>query len=54
MMPFLGMTNFCTSWISNYAQVTASLKHSIYDKRLAVSDPLTWTAEADKLFVDIK
>ncbi len=54
MMSFLGMTNFCRSWIPNYAEHTASLSKLIYDKPMAAHEALTWTQEAEEAFVNIK
>ena len=53
-MLFLGMTNFCRCWISNYAAITAPLTALINDSPMAASNPLTWTPTADNAFVEIK
>ena len=54
MMSFLGIINFCRSWISNYAFVTAPLSALIYNTPLAATDSLVWTPEADEEFLKIK
>lgn len=54
ILSFLGMINFCRSWISNYALLTAPLAALLYDTPLAASDPIVRTAEAGKAFVKIK
>lgn len=50
MMSFLGMTNFCRAWITNYAEVTHPLQMLIYDKPMAANDTITWTAEGEHVF----
>lgn len=50
----LGMTNFCISWMSSYAAVTATLTALIYDTPMAASHPLSWNPAAEEAFVKIK
>lgn len=54
MMSFLGLTNYCRSWIPNYAEMTAPLQKLMYEKEIKMSDPLQWTAEAEKALCDLK
>lgn len=53
-MSFLGMINFCRSWISNYATITAPLLDLMYGTPLSAADVLKWTPEAEGAFVKIK
>lgn len=54
MMSFLGLCNFCRSWIPEYALRVQPLQDLIYGKNLALRDKLTWTPDAEKSFHDLK
>ena len=54
MMSFLGLCNYCRAWIPNYAELVAPLQQLIYDEPKAMSDPITWTEETEKVFCNLK
>lgn len=54
MMSFLGLCNFCRSWIPEYALRVQPLQDLIYGKNLALRDKLTWTPEAEQSFQNLK
>lgn len=54
MMSFLGLCNFCRSWIPEYALRVQPLQDLIYGKDLALRDKLTWTPEAEQSFQNLK
>lgn len=54
MMSFLGLVNFCRSWVLDYAVLTAPLQELIYDVPKAMKDELQWTPEAESSFEQIK
>lgn len=54
MMSFLGLTNYCRNWVPNYAEITAPLHKLMYTESMKMSDPLSWTEEAEKAFCEIK
>ncbi|KAL2104394.1 hypothetical protein ACEWY4_001262 [Coilia grayii] len=53
-MSFLGLTNYCRSWIPNYAELTAPLQSLMYKEDLKMSDKLKWTPVEEKALCDIK
>lgn len=54
MMSFLGMINFCRSWICDYAEKVAPLQALIYTEQMSMQDRVKWTSEAEAAFTDIK
>lgn len=54
MMSFLGMINFCKSWICDYAKKVAPLQALIYTEQMSMQDRVKWTSEAEAAFTDIK
>ena len=54
LMQFLGMTNYCRSWVSDYAERTQPLLDIMYTESINMSQTLQWTEAADKAFIDIK
>lgn len=54
MMAFLGLCNYCRSWIPHYAQTTQPLLDMMYQLNLALKDDLTWTPEGDDAFNALK
>lgn len=54
MMQFLGLTNYCRSWVPNFAEVSQPLLDMMYGESLAMSDSLTWTPEGERAFCTLK
>ena len=54
MMSFLGLTNYCRSWVCNYAEITAPLQQLMYESPLRMSDTLEWNEEAEIAFCNLK
>ena len=54
MMSFLGLTNYCRSWVPNYAEITAPLQDLMYKEPLKMTDKLEWTVEAEKALCALK
>uniref|UniRef100_A0A3B3C5Q3 Reverse transcriptase/retrotransposon-derived protein RNase H-like domain-containing protein n=1 Tax=Oryzias melastigma TaxID=30732 RepID=A0A3B3C5Q3_ORYME len=54
MMQFLGLVNYCRSWISNNVAVTQPLLSLIYDQPMEMSAVLTWNPDAEIAFQDLK
>lgn len=54
MMSFLGLTNYCRSWVPNYAEIVNPLNRMMYGEGLKMTSALTWTAEAEAAFCAIK
>lgn len=54
MMSFLGLTNYCRSWVPNYAELTAPLNSLMYKQELKMSDNLRWTEEAETSLCNLK
>uniref|UniRef100_A0A669C837 ribonuclease H n=1 Tax=Oreochromis niloticus TaxID=8128 RepID=A0A669C837_ORENI len=54
MMSFLGLCNYCRSWIPEFALRAQPLQDLIYGKDMALTDKLTWTAEAETAFANLK
>lgn len=54
MMPFLGLTNYCRTWIPNYAQIAAPLSTLIYGMQLKMTNNIIWNEKADQAFENIK
>lgn len=53
MMSFLGLTNYCRSWIPNYAELTNPLMKLMYEG-LKMTSPIKWTTEAEEAFCNLK
>lgn len=54
MMSFLGLTNYCHTWVPNYAEITAPLMTLMYKDELKMTSSLSWTPEAEESFVKLK
>lgn len=54
MMSFLGLCNYCRTWLPNYTKNAQPLQNLIHGKQMAMKDTIIWTSEADKSFVDLK
>uniref|UniRef100_A0A669CCD9 ribonuclease H n=1 Tax=Oreochromis niloticus TaxID=8128 RepID=A0A669CCD9_ORENI len=54
MMSFLGLCNFCRSWIPEYALKVQPLQNIIYGKNLGLKDKVTWSTEASIAFEHLK
>uniref|UniRef100_A0A669ESG0 ribonuclease H n=1 Tax=Oreochromis niloticus TaxID=8128 RepID=A0A669ESG0_ORENI len=54
MMSFLGVCNYCRSWIPDYALLAQPLQNLIYGKNLALKDKIEWTPEAEEAFSNLK
>ncbi|XP_071337791.1 protein NYNRIN-like [Trachinotus anak] len=54
VMSFLGMTGYCRQWVTHNAEIEAPLAAIAHGKGLKASDPVTWTVEAEKAFIDLK
>lgn len=50
-MSFLGLTNFCRSWMSYYSELAAPLMPLVYETHMAASDKIEWTIKAEKAFL---
>lgn len=54
MMSFLGLTNYCRSWVPNYAEITAPLQKMMNQNDLKMTSHLEWNEEANEAFCKIK
>lgn len=54
LMSFLGLCNYCRSWILDYALITKPLQELMHGEPLAMNDKLKWTKEAEDAFCAIK
>ncbi|XP_025762589.1 uncharacterized protein LOC112846766 [Oreochromis niloticus] len=54
MMQFLGLLNFCRSWMPHYAEVAQPLLDMMYSKPLAMSESLSWTPEGEQALCMLK
>lgn len=53
-MQFLGLSNYCRSWVTNFAEVTQPLLDMVYSQSLAMSDSLSWKPEGEQAFCMLK
>lgn len=53
-MSYLGLCNFCRTWIPEYALLAQPLQNLIYGKQLALKDKIEWTSEAEEAFNKLK
>lgn len=51
---YLGLCNYCRTWIPNYTQHSQPLQTLIHGKQMAMKDKIQWTPEAEKHFSDLK
>lgn len=54
MMSFLGLVNYCRSWILDYAAITKPLLNMIHGAPMKMSEKLNWTMTAENSFIQIK
>lgn len=54
MMSFLGLCNYCRSWLLDDAQMTRPLQDLIYTEPMAMRDHIKWTPEAEEAFIHLK
>lgn len=54
MMSFLGMANFCRTWIPNYLVLTAPLVQAIHGEPMAPQDDIQWNEENETAFTELK
>lgn len=54
LMSFLGLTNYCRSWIPNYAEIVQPLSDLMYNEAMAMTAQLKWTENAEQAFCDLK
>lgn len=54
MMSFLGLCNYCRTWIPEYAVFTQPLMEAIHGQQMAMHDKILWTPEREKAFTELK
>lgn len=54
MMSFLGLCNFCRTWIADFSVVTQPLLEIIHGQQMALREKITWTPEAATAFNTLK
>jgi len=54
MMSFLGLANYCRSWVIGYAQLTQPLNDLIYGEPMTASEKIKWTDSAEDAFCKLK
>ena len=54
MMSFLGLANYCRSWVIGYAQLTQPLNDHIYGEPMTASEKIKWTDSAEDAFCKLK
>uniref|UniRef100_A0AAQ5X3D5 ribonuclease H n=1 Tax=Amphiprion ocellaris TaxID=80972 RepID=A0AAQ5X3D5_AMPOC len=54
MMSFLGLCNFCRTWIPDYSKLAQPLQNLIYGKQLAMNAQIEWTDEGNNAFQHLK
>lgn len=54
LMPFLGPTNYCRSWVPNYAEVVQPLSDLMHSEAMAMTACPKWTENAEQAFCNLK
>lgn len=54
MMSFLGLCNYCRTWIPNYAEITRPMQDLIFEKPMTAHELIKWTDKGNQAFEAIK